>query len=128
MINVLVVDDHTLVRQGIIHLVSVDNGITIVGEASNGFDALEQARQLKPDVVLTDIYMPGLDGHSFTRLLKSEMPEVQVVIITASLTEEDIVESVRSGARGYVPKNTDAANMIKQIKQAAAGGVALTEE
>jgi DNA-binding NarL/FixJ family response regulator len=128
MINVLVVDDHTLVRQGIVRLLSVDNSINIVGEASNGFDALEKARQLKPDVVLTDIYMPGLNGLSFTRLLKSEMPEVQVVIVTASLTEEDIVEGVRSGARGYIHKNTDAADMIKQVKQAATGGVALTED
>jgi DNA-binding NarL/FixJ family response regulator len=128
MINVLVVDDHTLVRQGITRLLSADNGINVVGEASNGFDALEKARQLKPNVVLADIYMPGLDGLSFTRLLKSEMPEVQVVIVTASLTEEDIVEGVRSGARGYIPKNTDAANMIKQVKQAATGGVALTED
>jgi two-component system, NarL family, response regulator NreC len=128
MINVLVVDDHTLVRQGIVRLLSVDNSINIVGEASNGFDALEKTRELKPDVVLTDIYMPGLNGLSFTRLLKSEMPEVQVVIITASLTQEDIVEGVRSGARGYIHKNTDPADMIKQVKQAAAGGVALTED
>ena len=128
MINVLVVDDHALVRQGIVRLLSVDNGINIVGEASNGFDALEKTRELKPDVVLTDIYMPGLDGLSFTRLLKSEMPEVQVVIVTASLTEEDIVEGMRSGARGYIHKNTDPADMIKQVKQAAAGGVALTED
>src|ERR671910_3401905 len=125
MINVLVVDDHTLVRQGLVRLLSVDNGINIVGEASNGFDALEKTRQLKPDVVLTDISMPGMDGLSFTRLLKSEMPEVQVVIVTASLTQEDIVEGVRSGARGYIHKNTDPADMIKQVKQAATGGVAL---
>jgi DNA-binding NarL/FixJ family response regulator len=128
MINVLVVDDHALVRQGLVRLLSVDNSINIVGEASNGFDALEKTRELKPDVVLTDIYMPGLDGLSFTRLLKSEMPEVQVVIVTASLTQEDIVEGVRSGARGYIHKNTDPADMIKQVKQAAAGGVALTED
>ncbi|MBM3925682.1 MAG: response regulator transcription factor [SAR202 cluster bacterium] len=128
MINVLVVDNHTLVRQGIIRLLAVDDSINIVGEASNGFDALGKARDLKPDVVLTDIYMPGLDGLSLTGLLKNEMPEVQVVIVSASLTEEDIVEGVRSGARGFIPKNTDAANMIKQVKQAAAGGVALTED
>lgn len=128
MIKVLVADDHTLVRQGIVRLLTSDKDIAVVGEASNGFDALEAARRLKPDVVLTDIYMPGLDGLAFTRLLKNEMPSVQVVLVTASPKEEDIVEAVQAGARGYIPKNTDAATMVKQIKQAATGGVALSED
>ena len=126
--KVLVVDDHTLVRQGIVRLLSSDKSLEVVGEASNGFEALEKCKELHPEVVLMDLYMPGLDGISVTRLIKREMPEVQVVLITASPEEEDIVEAVQAGARGYIPKTTDGATMIRQLKQAVLGGVALSED
>ena len=126
--RVLVVDDHTLVRQGIVRLLSSDKQIEVVGEAANGFEALERTKELKPDVVLMDLYMPGLDGVSVTRLIKRELPNVQVVLITASPEEADIVEAVQAGARGYIPKTTDGITLIKQLKQAVSGGVALSED
>ena len=126
--RVLVVDDHTLVRQGIVRLLSSDKQIEVVGEAANGFEALERTKELKPDVVLMDLYMPGLDGVSVTRLIKREMPNIQVVLITASPEEADIVEAVQAGARGYIPKTTDGVTLIKQLKQAVSGGVALSED
>ncbi len=126
--RVLVVDDHTLVRQGIVRLLSMDKQVEVVGEATNGFEALERAKELQPDVVLMDLYMPGLDGVSATRLIKRELPNTQVVLITASPEEADIVEAVQAGARGYIPKTTDGATLIKQLKQAVSGGVAFSED
>jgi len=128
MIKVLVADDHALVRQGMVRVLSADRDLQIIGEASNGIAAIEMARKLKPDVIMADLYMPGLDGIALTRLVKQEMPEVQVVLVTASAKEEDVVEAVRAGARGYILKSSDPTAAIKQIKQAAQGGVALSED
>jgi len=103
-VRVLVVDDHTLVRNGIVSLLMANN-VEVVGEADNGADALLKARQLKPDMVLMDIKMPGHNGIEATRRIKAEMPEMRIVMLTASDDDEDVFEAIKSGASGYVLKN-----------------------
>lgn len=102
--RVLVVDDHTLVRNGIVSLLTANN-VQVVGEADNGADALLKVRQLKPDMVLMDIKMPGHSGIEATRRIKAEMPETRIVMLTASDDDEDVFEAIKSGASGYVLKN-----------------------
>ncbi len=123
--KILVVDDHSLVRQGIIRLLKTDKDIEVVGEGDNGYNALEKAEQLKPDVILMDLYMPGLDGIAATRLIKKNMPDVCVIILTVSEEEEDIMEAVYAGAQGYILKNTDPSSFVQQVKGAFTGEVAL---
>jgi len=127
-IRMLVVDDHNLVRQAILNLLPEDGCIEIVGEASNGSQAVAKARELQPDVILMDLYMPGVDGLTATRLIKRELPDTQIILLTVSTDEDDILKAVQAGARGYILKNTDAASLIQQIKQVIAGKVALSED
>ncbi|MFN3974475.1 MAG: response regulator [Dehalococcoidia bacterium] len=101
--RVLVVDDHALFRDGIASLLRA-RGYEVVGEASNGLEAVQKARQLRPDLILMDIRMPGMDGLEATRIIKAELPEVRVVILTVSEDEEDLFEAIKSGAQGYLLK------------------------
>ena len=95
--RVLLVDDHALVRNGIASLLMANN-IEVVGEASDGLEALEKARQLKPDIILMDIKMPRCNGLEATRLVKAEMPEIKIIILTVSDDDEDLFEAIKSGA------------------------------
>lgn len=126
--RLMVVDDHALVREGIVKLVANDPDIRVVGEGSDGFEAVEKAKEIQPDAILMDLYMPGLDGISATRIIKRDMPDVHVVLISGSLEEEDIIAAIEAGARGYILKTSCAESLIKQIKQVVSGGVALTED
>lgn len=121
MPSILIADDHALIREGLTRLLQTDKDIQIVGEADNGYTAVEQARILNPDIVLLDLYMPQLDGISATRLIKANTPNTCVILLTVSQLEEDITEAVYSGASGYICKDTDSATFIQQIKKAYAG-------
>src|SRR3990172_2721517 len=97
--RVLLADDHSLFRAGIASLLRAW-GMEVVGQASDGFEALEQTRKLQPDLVLMDIRMPRCNGLEATRLIKAEMPEVKIVIVTVSDDEENLFEAIKSGAQG----------------------------
>jgi DNA-binding NarL/FixJ family response regulator len=127
-IRMLVVEDYTLVRQAIVSLLLEEGGIEIVGEASNGSQAVAKARELQPDVILMDLYMPGVDGLTATRLIKRDLPDTQIILLTVSTEEDDLLKAVQAGARGYILKSADAASIIQQIKQVIAGKVALSED
>jgi DNA-binding NarL/FixJ family response regulator len=126
--KILVVDDHTLVRQGIVKLLSGHELFEVVGEASSGFEAITKAKALEVNAVLMDMYMPGLDGVAATRLLKKELPDVAVIILTATEDENDLFEAIEAGARGYILKSTDSAHLINQVKQVLTGGIGMSEE
>ncbi len=126
--RLLVVDDHALVREGIMKLLSGQQEFDVVGEASSGFEAVKKASELGADVVLMDLYMPALDGIATTRLIKRELPNVEVVILTASSDEEDLFEAIQAGARGYVLKDTNFSVLVEQLKQVIAGGVGMTDD
>lgn len=102
--RVLLADDHALFRAGIASLLRAWD-IDVVGEASDGFKALEEARRQRPDLVLMDIQMPHCNGLEATRLIKAEMPDVKIVIVTVSEDEENLFEAIKSGAQGYLLKN-----------------------
>jgi DNA-binding NarL/FixJ family response regulator len=100
----------------------------VVGEASNGFDAVELAQRLQPDLVLLDLSLPGLGGLAVLRLLGQQMPDIRKVVITSSEDESDILEAVQAGANGYVLKTASVESLMEQLKDVATGGVAMTEQ
>src|SRR5512143_1019280 len=113
-LRVLLVDDHSLFLEGLRNLL-VSEGITVVGLAKDGLEALAQARHLHPDVILMDIQMPHCDGVRATRLIKAELPECKVVMLTISEDEQDLFEAVKSGASGYLLKRVDAADFFAYL-------------
>lgn len=119
--RVLVVDDHELFRQGVAGILERTPDIEVVGEAANGELALEQCRNLLPDVIVMDINMPVCDGLEATRKIKHEFPYVKILILTASDTESMLFESVKSGASGYIMKNTTPAGVIDGVRRVALG-------
>jgi DNA-binding NarL/FixJ family response regulator len=115
-LRVLLVDDHSLFLEGLRNLL-VSEGIEVVGVAKDGLEALAQARRLRPDVILMDIQMPRCDGVCATRLIKAELPECKVVMLTMSEDEQDLFEAVKSGASGYLLKRLDAADFFTYLAE-----------
>jgi DNA-binding NarL/FixJ family response regulator len=124
-VRILIADDHPLFRDGLRSLLQAQ-GHEVVGEAHNGREAVELARQLRPELVLMDVSMPELDGVAATRQVASEMPEVKVVILTASDQDETLFEAIKAGAQGYLLKNLEADDFFALLDRAAAGEPALT--
>ena len=127
-IRVLIADDHGVVRQGLTMYLKLDEELEVVGEASNGEEALYMARDLRPDVVLMDVLMPVMDGIEATEKIKAELPEVEVVALTSVLDDGAVTGAVRAGAMGYLLKNTKPRELCRAIKGAAAGQVQLDPE
>ena len=127
-IRVLVVDDHSVVREGLRMFLARDPDLEVVGEAADGADALEQARQMRPDVVIMDLLMPVMDGIAATRVIRRELPETEVLALTSVLESASVVEAIRAGAIGYLLKDTQAFELRKAIKAAAAGQVQLSPQ
>ncbi len=127
-IQVLIVDDHSVVRQGLRIFLDMDPNIRIVGEATSGTSAVQMARDLRPDVVLMDLLMPGVDGITATRVIRRELPDVEVIALTSVLKNELVVQAVQAGAIGYLLKDTDAPKLRQAIHAAAAGEVQLSPE
>ena len=113
--RVLLADDHTLLLEGLQNLLEA-HGIDVVGTAGNGREAAELARQLLPDVILMDIRMPVCDGLTATRLIKSELPQVKIIVLTTSADERDLFEAVKSGAGGYLLKSMDAESLVEALR------------
>ncbi|RME75485.1 MAG: DNA-binding response regulator [Chloroflexi bacterium] len=122
MIKVLLVDDHVVVRQGLKALMSEEPDIEVVGEASNGREALEKAAAVQPDVVLMDISMPGLNGIEATRQICQRLPDVKVVVLSMHANEEYVFQVLQAGASGYVLKQSDSLEVLAAIRAAVTGG------
>ncbi|MFZ2523788.1 MAG: response regulator transcription factor [Candidatus Ferrigenium altingense] len=120
-IRILIVDDHTLLRSGIKLALQRHEGFEVVGEAGDGLEGIKRAKQLKPDVVLLDLHMPGTSGLEALRVLVEDVPETQVVMLTVSEDAEDLLETLRAGARGYLLKNIDTEFLLESIRRAARG-------
>jgi len=125
-IRVLLVDDHTVVRQGLRMFLSLDPELEVVGEAENGKQALEMAHQLLPDVILMDILMPVMDGLEATAAVRQQLPDIEVIALTSVLEDGSVVGAIRAGAIGYLLKDTEAEELIRAIKAAAGGQVQLS--
>jgi DNA-binding NarL/FixJ family response regulator len=118
--RVLLVDDHRLFLEGLRNLLTSE-GIEIVGLACDGLEALAAAQRLRPDVILMDIQMPRCDGVAATRLIKAEMPECKIIMLTMSDNEQDLFEAVKSGASGYLLKRLDAEDFFVYLAELQAG-------
>ncbi len=121
LIRILIVDDHTLFRSGIKLALQRHEGFEVVGEAGDGLEGIKRAKQLKPDVVLLDLHMPGTGGLEALRVLAEEVPETHVVMLTVSEDAEDLLDTLRAGARGYLLKNIDTEFLLESIQRAARG-------
>ncbi len=127
-IRILLADDHSVVRQGLRMFLALDDELDVVGEASNGEEALARARELQPDVVLMDLLMPVMDGVAATAAIRNELPDVEVIALTSVLDDEKVVGAVRAGAIGYLLKDTEADELRRAIKAAANGQVQLSPQ
>src|SRR5512135_410128 len=123
--RVVVVDDHTLVRQGIVGLLSSQPDIEVVGQAGNGQEAIAAAAELSPDVMLMDVSMPGISGLDATREIRSRQPDVQVLILTIHDREDYLYQALRAGASGYVLKGADVQDLLAAVRSAQRGEVYL---
>ncbi|MFC2003138.1 response regulator [Chloroflexota bacterium] len=122
-IKVLVVDDHALVRRGIISVLAGEDNLEVVGEASDGLEAIEKAKETHPDIIVMDLNMPRFSGLDATQALQAEMPQVSVLIFTISDSEADLFSAMKFGARGYLLKETTPEELVYAISYVAQGGV-----
>jgi DNA-binding NarL/FixJ family response regulator len=113
--RVLLADDHALFREGLVSLLRTRD-IEVVGQASDGAEAVALARALTPDAILMDLTMPGMGGLEATRAIKAELPDIKVVILTVSEADEDLFEAIRSGAHGYLVKSTPANDFFELLE------------
>ncbi|MBK5417541.1 response regulator [Pseudomonas sp. TH31] len=127
-IRVALVDDHSLVREGIRALLTVVDFLDIVGEADSGASAVEMVRQTQPDLLLVDIGLKDMNGLELTRLLRQEHPSIKILILSMYDNNEYVSESVRSGASGYVLKNSPSREIIAAIEAIASGGTFYSAE
>lgn len=127
-IRVLIVDDHAVVRQGLKMFLLLDKELEVVGEAADGQEALDQARLLRPDVVLMDLIMPAVDGITAIKNIRSELPGIEVIALTTFLEDPLVVNAIKAGAIGYLLKDVQANDLCQAIKAAAAGQVQLSSQ
>jgi len=122
-VKVLVVDDHTLFRRGIASVLANQENLEVAGEALDGLEAIEKAKKIAPDVILMDLNMPRCSGLEAIQALQTEMPQVNILVLTVSENEADLFAAMKFGARGYVLKNTEPDELIHAILHIAQGGV-----
>jgi DNA-binding NarL/FixJ family response regulator len=128
VIGVLIADDHAVVREGLRMFLGRDPELSVVGEASDGAQAIELARQLRPEVVLMDLLMPVMDGIAAIATIRTELPETEVIALTSVLESTAVVGAMKAGAIGYLLKDTQAPELRRAIKAAAAGQVQLSAQ
>ena len=122
-IRVVVVDDHAIVRDGLVALLDALDGIDVVGSAADGREALHVVDEAAPDVVVMDIQMPQLDGIEATRFISGRHPGVRVVMLTMNEDDETVLSAIRAGASGYLLKGSGADEVLNAVRTAAAGGM-----
>lgn len=123
MIRVLLADDHTLVRESLAAVLRAAGDCLIVAEASDGVSAIEKALELRPDVAIVDLSMPGLNGVEVVRRLGAELPRTRVLVLTMHEEEEYVVHVVRAGAAGYLVKHAATSELLQAVRSLAQGGV-----
>ena len=126
-IRVLLVDDHSLFRSGIRSLLQRHVDFAVVGEAADGVEGIKRCQQLKPDVVLLDLHMPGMSGVETLHLMQQDCPGMTVLMLTVSEESEDLALAMRAGAQGYLIKNIDTDYLLRAIRRAHAGEIVVAE-
>jgi two-component system nitrate/nitrite response regulator NarL len=127
-VRVLVVDDHTLFRRGLIALLARDSAITVVGDAADAGEALRRAQELKPDVILLDNHLPGVNGVDALPALRDAAPGVRIVMLTVSEDEQDLAAALRAGASGYLLKTSEGDALVHAIAQVMRGEAVIAPE
>lgn len=128
-IRVLIVDDHMVVRKGLQALLSAEKyGIEVIGEASDGFEAIEKAQQLQPDVILLDLVMPKKGGLEALKEIKNQQPQARILVLTSFAEDENVVEAVRAGAYGFLLKDTSPDELVDTIRSVYADKLTLPQE
>lgn len=120
-ISILLADDHHIVRQGLRALLEAEPDFHVLGEAADGLEAVQLVERLQPDVLLVDVMMPGLGGLEATRQVRERFPKTQVVVLSMHSNEAYVLQALRNGALGYVLKDSNAADLIKAVREAGAG-------
>lgn len=121
MPRILLADDHNIVRQGLRALLQSEPLFQLVGEASDGIQAVRLAEQLKPDVLITDVMMPGLNGLEVTRQVTKILPHIRVIILSMYTNDAYVLQAFRNGAMGYVLKDSEASDLIQAVREVIAG-------
>ena len=127
-VTVLVVDDHEMVREGLLTFLELHDGIEVVGEASNGREAIEQTQQLSPDVVLMDLVMPEMDGIVATKQIRDLSPNTKIIALTSFGEDDKVMAAVRAGAAGYLLKNVSPPDLVRAIEDVHRGEAHLQPE
>jgi two-component system nitrate/nitrite response regulator NarL len=121
IIRILLVDDHSLFRNGIKSLLESQDGFEVIGEASNGLEGVKRAKQLQPDIILLDLHMPGTSGLEALGMLAEDLPNTKVLMLTVSEDAQDLMQALRSGAQGYLLKNIEIDFLVDSIHRAMNG-------
>lgn len=121
MIRVLLADDHTILRQGLVSILAKDDECMVVGEASNGIEAVEKAFELEPQIAVIDISMPELNGMEVVKRIHQKLPDCRILVLTMHEEEEYVIHMVRAGASGYLLKDSASEELIQAVKTLASG-------
>ena len=127
-IRILIADDHAVVRRGLRSILQIEKDFQIVGEASNGAETVEKARQLNPNVIIMDLIMPEKSGSEATAEILAEHPETRILLLTTFGTADDVAKALEAGAAGALMKTSDESEIIAAIRTVAAGGHAVSDE
>jgi DNA-binding NarL/FixJ family response regulator len=127
-IRVLITDDHAMLRAGLVNVLGAESDINIVGEARDGLEAVEKAVELKPDVILMDIFMPRCNGLEAIVAIKERLPSAKILILTVSEREEDLFQALKLGAQGYLLKSATITEVVDAVRMVAVGEAALSPQ
>lgn len=127
-IRIVVVDDHGIVREGLVALLNRQEGMKVIGSASTGKAAIEAAERLKPDIIIMDLMLPDLNGIDATQRILGANPATQIIALSASHSTEHVCRALRAGARGYVVKDARGAELVEAVKAVACGKQYLSEQ
>lgn len=116
-IRILIADDHHVVRRGLVFFLRTQKGLDIIGEAANGKEAVEQAKSLKPDLILMDLVMPEMDGIEATRIIKKAQPDIKIMMLTSFSDQDHVIPALEAGASGFQLKDIDPDELVASIKK-----------
>jgi DNA-binding NarL/FixJ family response regulator len=125
-VRVLLADDHSLFREGLANILDAQSDFEVVGEAADGLEVIVKAQELKPDLILMDISMPGCDGLEATQKIKAELPEVTIVVLTVRDEDEKLFNAIKNGAQGYILKSVRSTQLVSMLRGAMRGEAAIT--